>query len=113
MADGSTGDRVEGRWQAFVAAVAEVHARGTADVQYAVDGSGGVLLTAKEDGYDEEKNGGGEEEEGVRGGWLSELRQPKRATLHDAWRQTLLGRWLLHQGIVKGESTGVVRKTRR
>ena len=59
MADGSIGDRVEGRWQAFVAAVTEVHARGTADVKDAVAGSEGVLLTAKEDGYDEEKNGAG------------------------------------------------------
>ena len=58
-------DRVKVRWQAkaFNAAVIHVHAAGKVDVEYDIDGSVGIFLTAKEHGLkllgDEEKKGGG------------------------------------------------------
>ena len=66
MAGYSIGDRVEVRWQAelFDAAVIHVHSPGSVDVEYDIDGSVGVFLTAEEHGLkllgDEEMKGGGE-----------------------------------------------------
>lgn len=106
-----SGDRVEVRWQAglFDAAVTKVHASGSVDVKYDSDGSAGISLTAEAHGLtllgDEEKKGGGGKKKKV----CLVDGCPNREGKREAWQQTLLGRWLLHQGA----RTGVVLQSRR
>ena len=52
MADYSIGDRVEVRWEAelFDSTVIKVNPSGSVDVEYDIDGSTGIFLTAKEHG---------------------------------------------------------------